>query len=51
MEAGGGLEITEEVAYKLSQTVLNIEIYDTNKDTMEESLIDTVQIDLSSLLF
>jgi len=33
VEAGAGLEITEEVAYKLSETILNLEIYDTNKET------------------
>ena len=50
-EAGSGLEVTEEIAYKLSGTTLNLEIYDTNKETSEETLVDTVKIDISCLLF
>ena len=30
---------------------MNLEIFDTNKETSEELLVDTVKIDLSSLLF
>jgi len=30
---------------------MNLEIFDTNKETSEELLVDTVKIDISSLLF
>ena len=39
------------MALKLSETVMKLEIYDTNKDTMEESLEDTMMIDISCLLY
>mmetsp|Transcript_39149 Transcript_39149/g.51212 ORF Transcript_39149/g.51212 Transcript_39149/m.51212 type:complete len:187 (+) Transcript_39149:52-612(+) len=51
VEAGSGLEVTEEIAVKLSETVLKLEIFDTNKETQEEQLVETVKIDLSSLLY
>jgi len=51
VETSSGLEVTEEIAYKLSETILSLEIYDTNKETSEEQLVDTVKIDLSCLLF
>lgn len=51
-EANGiGLEITEEVAIKFSEAVLNLQVFETNTETQEEALIETIQIDLSCLLF
>ena len=50
-EAGCGLEVTEDVAYKLSETIMKLEIYDTHKETMEETLLDTISIDISCLLY
>ena len=48
---GVGLDVTEEIAVKFQEAVLNIQIFDTNKETLEETLIDSTQIDLSCLLF
>lgn len=51
VESGSGLEVTEDIAFKLSETILTLEIFDTNKESQEEELVDTVKIDLSCLLF
>ena len=48
---GLGLEITEDVAIKFSEAVLNLQVFETNVETSEESLVETVQIDLSCLLY
>ena len=44
------MEITEEVAFAFSNAFMKIEIYDVNKETLEESLMDTAQLDISCLL-
>ena len=46
-----GLDITEDVAIKFSEAVLNLQVLETNTETSEETLIETVQIDLSCLLY
>ena len=40
---GVGLEVTEDVAVKLSETLLNVQVYEVNKEnTAEENLIETI---------
>lgn len=48
---GVGLEVTEEVAIALSQTNLQIDIYDVDRETQDETLQETITIDISSLLY
>lgn len=48
---GNGLKITEEVAKRFSESYMKIEVYEVHRETQEESLKDTVKIDLSCLLF
>jgi hypothetical protein len=51
-ELGGqGLRITEEVAKKLAETLMKIEIYEINRETQAETLKEVLKIDLSCLLF
>jgi hypothetical protein len=51
-EAGGlGLKINEELAKRISETLLKVEVYDVNRETQEETLRDSVTIDISSLLY
>ena len=51
-EANGvGLDITEDIAIKFQEAILNIQVFDTDKESLEETLIDSTKIDLSCLLF
>lgn len=51
-EAGGvGLKINEELAKRLSETSIKIEVIEVNRETQEESVKDTVMIDVSCLLY
>lgn len=50
-ESSGGLRINEEIAKKLSDLLIKIDIIEVNRETQEESLRDTVSLDLSCLLF
>ena len=48
---GIGLEVTEDVAIKFSEAMLSLQVYTTDLETSEETLIETIQIDLSCLLY
>ena len=50
-EAGAPLEITEEIAKKFSEAWMNVEIIEINKETQEEKVVETLKLDISSLLF
>ena len=51
-EAGGlGLKINEDLAKRIADTLLKVEVYDVNRETQEETLKDSVTIDISSLLY
>jgi hypothetical protein len=51
-EAGGaGLKINEEWAKKIAETSIKVEVFDVNRETQEESLKDSVVIDISCMLF
>lgn len=50
-EAGGPTKITEEVAKRFAETMIRVEVIEVNRETQEESMRDSVQIDLSCLLF
>ena len=39
---GVGLEISEDVAVKFSEAVLNLQVFETNRETMEETLTETI---------
>ena len=43
--------ITEEVAKAWSQMVLKIEVFEYNRETSEDYLKDTIEVDLSYFLF
>ena len=46
------LEVTEDVAIKFSEAQLSLQVYEVNKENAsEETLIETIQIDISSILF
>lgn len=46
-----GMRITEEIAKRFSQTYMQINVIEVNRETQEEQLRDTIQIDLSCMLF
>ena len=46
-----GINVTEEVAIAFSTAYFDMEIWDTNRETLEETLMDKVSLDLSSILF
>lgn len=48
---GQGLKITEEVAKRFAEAYMKIDVIEVNRETQEETLRDTVRIDLSCLLF
>lgn len=51
-EAGGvGLKINEEMAKRISETVIKIDVIEVNRETLEESVKDHVLIDISCLLY
>ena len=50
-EMGGGIKITEEVAKRFSEASMKVDIVEVNRETQEETVRDTVFIDLSCLLF
>ena len=45
------MEITEEIAEEFTGASMKIEVFDVNKETLEESLLDTIKLDISCLLF
>lgn len=48
---GQGLEVTEAVALKFSEATFNIKVFEVNRETQEETLIETVTLDISGMLF
>ena len=48
---GVGLEVTEDVAIKFSEAILHLQVFDIDKETQDEILLETIEIDLSGLLF
>lgn len=51
-EAGGaGMKINEEIAKRISETSIKIDIIEVNRETLEESVKDSVMIDISCLLY
>ena len=45
------LKVSQEIAEKFTETYMNVQIYRTNRDNGEETLLETIQIDISCLLF
>lgn len=45
------LRVTEEVANKWSEMVMKIDIFEYNRDTNEDKLKDSIELDLSFFLF
>ena len=43
--------MTEDVAVKFSEAILHLQVFDIDKETQEEILLETIEIDLSGLLF
>ena len=43
--------VTEEVALAMSRASLELEVYEVDRETQEETLQETIAIDLSPLLF
>ena len=49
---GVGLEVTEDVAIRMADAIMNLQVFEVNKEnTAEETLIETIQLDLSCLLY
>ena len=48
---GAGLKINEEVAKKFAENYMKVDIVEVNRETQEETVRDTIKIDLSCLLF
>ena len=49
--AGVGLTVNEEIAVKFSNSFLTIELYETHRETLEETLLDTINLDISCMLY
>ena len=45
-----GLNVTEDVAIAFSNAFLEIEIWDTNRETLEETFQDKIRLDISCML-
>ena len=43
--------MSEDVAVKFSEAILHLQVFDTDRETQEETLLETIEIDLSGLLF
>ena len=51
-EAGGaGVRINEEFAKKVADSYIKVDVIEVNRETQEESVRDSVSIDISCLLF
>ena len=50
-EPNGSIEITEELAIKFSEAFMNVQIIEINKENQEEKVVETMQLDISSLLY
>jgi hypothetical protein len=51
-EMGGvGVKINEELAKRIADTYIKIEVYEVNRETQEESIKDSVAIDISCMLY
>lgn len=50
-ENGAPTKILEEVARYFETFMLSLQVWKTDRETQEESLLETQQIDLSLLLF
>lgn len=48
---GGPMKITEDVAKRFAETMIRVEVVEVNRETQEESMRDSVCIDLSCLLY
>lgn len=51
VENGEAIEVNDEVATQLSKAFMNVQIIDVNRETTEETLSQTIKLDLSALLF
>ena len=51
LNGGEGLEVIEAVAKKFSTAYINVQVFETHRETLEETLIETITLDLSSMLF
>ena len=51
MNGGVGMTVTEALAVKFSTSTLTLELYETNRETLEDTLLDTVHLDISSMLY
>ena len=45
------MRITEEMAKKIADTLLKIDLIEVNRETQEEQFRDSVSIDISSMLY
>ena len=48
---GATVEFTEDVAVQMSEAHLNLQIFDTNRENNEETLVESIKLDISCLLF
>ena len=46
-----GLSVTEDVAIKFSNAFFTLELYETNRETLVETLVEKISLDISSMLF
>lgn len=45
------LRVTEELAHKWSEMVMKVDVYEYNRETNEDKLKDSIELDLSFFLF
>ena len=48
---GEGLQVNEIVARKFANAYINLQVFETNRETQVEELLETITLDLSSLLY
>lgn len=50
-EQGGTIEVTEAIAKKFSEARMMIQIIEVNKETQEEKEVESIDLDISCLLY
>jgi hypothetical protein len=50
-QGGQGLRITEDIAKRFAESFMKIEVFEIHRETLAETLKETIKLDLSCLLY
>lgn len=50
-EEGNSVKISEEVGRYFENFILNVGVWNVDRETQEETLMETLQLDMSPMLF